>query len=276
MKHILNGVMLLFFVISSTKKLDHNGLFEDLKKYKKERGECHAGHLYEHMLWVAKSMGGLYDTQSPWVAHLAHDRELMITAAFMHDIGKAGDLQYLYLLKPKHPQTGVDYFLKKQSYKLNAEGDTYDFDAWVAQVGLTQEQVKTLIVLIGMHQEFGLLLKNLRLGQSIITLCNNFMEKLRHFVVQADYNNGIPDEKIIRMCCALSRADLEGMFPVDNQMTDFPDLPDHEQTLQAKPIGSVVLVDALGPIIVEFLVQHAHTKVYAYGNIKNQRIGVTV
>ena len=86
------------------------------------------------MLWVAKSMAQLYDNNSVWVKNLMQERELMIIAAFMHDIGKTGDLQYLYTTKPEHPQAGVDYFLKRSNTSFNEQDDVYNFDQWIQKL----------------------------------------------------------------------------------------------------------------------------------------------
>ena len=52
------------------------------------------------------------------------------------------------------------------------------------KVGLTENQVTTLVVLIGMHQEFGLLLRKLRKNPALShNYYDYFIKRLEHFVV---------------------------------------------------------------------------------------------
>ena len=234
--------------LNSQRSMDYNGLFADLKKYKKIRGECHAGHLYEHMVWVAKAMDKLFVDKSPWVHEFNQkDRELLVTSAFMHDIGKAGDLQYKYLVKRSHPRDGFEYFTGKKKYKLNGRGKTYDFNAWCKHMNIHGQDRATLTVLIGMHQEFGSMLGKIKKDPlATVSLLDEFIKTLEKYAYESNYNKGFPDEHIVRMSMALSRADLEGMFPVNHPIRQAPELEDHPQTLDATPLASVNLVDTVG------------------------------
>jgi hypothetical protein len=252
--------------------LDYKGLFTDLKKYKKIRGECHAGHLYEHMVWVAKAMDKLFQNKSPWLKKIdSSDRRLMTIAAFMHDIGKAGDLDYSFLLKPTHPRVGFEYILGTRDYRLNENGDTYDFNAWCKHMNIKGEDRATLAVLVGMHQEFGKVLSGMKNDPtSTLNKFNQFIADLETYVHEAQYNGGVPDEKIMRMSIALCRADLHGMFPVDQNIKGFAELKDHPQTLDAVPIASGKVMDIAGYAVAQALMSHFKRRMYAYMDIKEK------
>ncbi|MFT6765970.1 MAG: hypothetical protein ACJAZS_000867 [Alteromonas naphthalenivorans] len=254
------------------KSLDHKGLFTDLKKYKKIRGDCHAGHLYEHMVWVAKAMDTLFESKSQWLIGInKNDRRIMTIAAFMHDIGKAGDLDYNYLVKPTHPRVGFEYILGKRKYLLNKKGDTYDFDAWCNHMNVKGQDRATLAVLVGMHQEFGKALSSMK-KKSTVTLSafNTFIADLEKYTYEANYNGGMPNERIIRMSIALCRADLHGMFPVDKSIKEFPELKDHPQTLDAVPLVPGIVVDTAGYLVAQALLSHFKRRVYAYVKIDKE------
>lgn len=248
-----------------SRSLDYGNLFDDIKKYKKTEGQCHAGHLYEHMVWVAKAMNNLFDVDSKWTHGFdASDKSLLVIAAFMHDIGKAGDGQYAYLVKTDHPRVGFEYLLNKRTYTMES-GTTYNFDAWCNQMNLAQNDRAALAVLVAMHQEFALTLRAMKNDPATTTQAfDEFITKLEGFVHEAGYNGGVPDERIMRMCFALCRADLEGMFRVDGHITDFPELEDHPETLDAVPIASRVVMDTAGYVTAQALLSYFKRKVYAY------------
>src|SRR3989344_998743 len=126
--------------------LDYKGLFSDLKEYKKIKGECHAGHLYEHMVWVAKAVDRMFEQKSKWIEEISpEDRRLMVIAGFMHDIGKAGDGAYFYTVKPTHPRVGFEYLMGTRSYTMK-NGSEYNFHEWCKQMNLSVDDTKTLAV----------------------------------------------------------------------------------------------------------------------------------
>lgn len=254
------------------KSLDHKGLFADLKKYKKIRGDCHAGHLYEHMVWVTKAMDQLFEKKSSWLQGIdASDRRIMTIAAFMHDIGKAGDLEYNYLVKPTHPRVGFEYILGKRKYYLNSNGSTYNFNRWCKHMDIKDQDRATLAVLVGMHQEFGKVLSVMKQNKiSTTVLFNQFITDLETYTYEANYNGGMPDERIMRMSIALCRADLHGMFPVDQPIKEFPEIKDHPQTLDATPLIPGVIVDTAGYLVAQALLSHFKRRVYAYMDIKKE------
>lgn len=252
--------------VVSAPSMDYKGLFDDLKKYKKIKGECHAGHLYEHMVWVAKAVDKLFENNSPWVKDIdPKDRTLLTIAGFMHDIGKAGDLEYNYSVKRTHPRAGFEYILGKRKYLLDSSGATYNFDEWLAHMNITQEDKAALAVLIGMHQEFGIMLRNMKNNpETALQGINTFIADLEGYVHEANYNGGVPDERIARMSIALCRADLQGMFPVEQLIALFPDLKDHPQTLDAVPIASGKVMDTAGYLVAQELLKHFKRRLYAY------------
>ncbi len=264
---------LLCFQQNFSRSMDYKNLFADLKKYKKTRGGAHAGHLYEHMVWVSKAMDKLFEKKSQWVDDFDNqDRRLMVIAAFMHDIGKAGDLKYEYFLKPSHPRDGFEYFIGKKPYLLNGEGDTYNFDAWCKHMNLHSQDKATVAVLIAMHQEFGKILSQIKKNPTQTVACfDEFIKLLEGYSYEANYNGGFPDQRIIRMSMAMTRADLEGMFPVDHPIKQAPELKDYPQTLKAVRLASVQLLDTVGYAAAQLLLQRFKHRMYAYVDSNSSR-----
>lgn len=240
--------------------LNINYLFDALKSYKKSRGGWHAGHLYEHMVWVAKAMQNMFNTNSPWLDGIPDDattKKTMTIAAFMHDIGKAGDNKRIYTIKPHHPRIGFEYILSRRPFYLDPEQrTTYDFNTWANILALTPDQRTTIAVLTGMHQEFAHVLTGIKKGEMTTTLFETYLKKLKTYVQEAVYNNGIVDETILRMSLAIFRADFEGMRRVDCTLVEVKNLPDEPETLSCVPIPDGNTIDTAGYALAQTLIEY--------------------
>lgn len=229
LKKLLVLIISMLVTLSDAHNINYDGLCDELKLYKKEWGDGHAGHLWEHTVWTVKAMEALFATHSKWVEGIDRKYEyLMIVAALLHDIGKAGDGNCLFMAKPQHPVTGVDYLLKQQNFIKKTTQEALDFDSWLIENNITQtEDKQLLIILVGMHQEYGIVIDRIRKKPDQKWLAFGiFIEKLVRYCHQVQYKNGYPDEELIRMCIALCRADIEGMFPVSYECKCFPELHD--------------------------------------------------
>lgn len=257
----------MFVTVASAKNLNYGGLCDDLRRYKKDHKDSnHAGHLWEHTVWVTKAMERMFATKSKWVEGIDTQYEYaMVIAAFLHDVGKAGDLEFFYALKPSHPQVGVGYLTGKGLFYKNIKKNTVIFADWFKANDVTPEDQKAVIVLAGMHQQFGIMLKRLsKKPEAKDKLFQQFFKELTGYCEQADYNNGTPDDQIVRMSIALCVADMQGMFPVSFTSKYFPDLADEPQTILAKPLVDPLLVDTVGFIIAQELIQYGSKRVFAY------------
>mgnify|MGYP000567739693 CR=1 FL=1 len=245
---------------TSVPTLNINNLFDNLKGYKKLTGGWHAGHLYEHMVWVAKAMQDMFDKKSPWLEEIADNpgiRKIMIIAAFMHDIGKAGDNKRLYNIKPNHPRVGFEYLLSRRPFYIDDQKTTtYDFNTWASTLKLTPQERATIAVLTGMHQEFAYVLTNLKKGRMTTTLFEEYLEKLTGYVQEAFYNNGMVDEQIVRMSLALFRADFEGMRRVDCTLHDVANIPNETESLACVSIPNGDTIDTAGYTLAQTLIEY--------------------
>lgn len=261
----------LSFSLSATPTLNYNGLFDELSKYKKTEAGFHQGHLLEHMVWVAKAMDKLFDekkeffsTSSVWMQHCKEpERRMMVIAAFLHDIGKAGDLKYQFFTKIPHPCDGFEMLMGEKPFLLNADGRTFDMQAYINQLELTEHEFKTVAVLVGMHQELGKMFQHMKTkDKSWNSLYQKFLDDLQEYVTRSGYNNGVIDERIIWLSAALCRADCEGLFYVDHEVQGFPELVDLKPTLldATRPLGPVFF-DIMGyPLFVYGLLRYFHAQ----------------
>lgn len=260
-------VITLFFLSSvlGAHNLNHGGLCDELKQYKKEWGEGHAGHLWEHTVWTVKAMESLFAINSKWVEGIDKKYEyLMIVAAFLHDIGKAGDLECLFMAKPQHPLTGVNYLLKQQNFIKKTNKEVLDFDFWLLENNITQpEDKQLLIILLGMHQEFGIVLDRMRKKPEQMGIAFGiFIEKLVGYCHTVNYNGGYPDTQLVRMCIALCRADIEGMFPVSYESHYFPELFDEAPNFFASlRYFSTAFLEQEGYAIAQELIVYCQARV---------------
>jgi len=251
MRKSLFSVLLFFtascFGINQTGRLDHNGLFTILEHYKKIAGNWHRGDLLDHMVWVSKSMDQMFENNSWWLHGIdSSERRLMVLSAFMHDIGKAGDLEFEYRVKRTHPLVGFEYILGKRPFYIS-ENETWNVQEWLEHHELTDYEIKTLAVLVGMHQELGKVLFAFKNAPSKwASVQEKFFDTLLYYVQESGYNNGIPDERIIIMCAAICRSDGEGLHYVNYESKTFPELPNLPEKHEAHRPIPVSLVDVFG------------------------------
>lgn len=250
MKKILIQAFLFVFSCSALNqhgRLDYNNLFAIMGEYKKVSGNWHRGHLFEHSVWTAKAMDQMFQNNSWWLKGIdPSERRLMVLAAFMHDIGKAGDLEFEYGVKIHHPKVGFEYIMGTRPF-YSSEDEMWDIQAWLKHHELTEDEIKTLAVLVGMHQEFGKVLFAFKKSPDRWAKAREkFFDDLLYYVQESGYNNGIPDERIITMSVAICRADGEALYRVDYESPTFPELPHLLETREGHRPVPVSFVDAFG------------------------------
>lgn len=185
-------------------------LIEDMKRYKTTNTKWHEGDLYEHSVWVARCIEQWFDESSEWVEGLSKkDKVVMVLAGFLHDIGKAGDQEFVFYDKPRHPRTGFDYLAEKVPFRVS-QTSFFDFNKFFNGVDLSPEERKIIAILAGIHWDFGNCLRELHNHRKESGVYRRFFEKLQTLVKEANYNNGVIDKKLVVMATLIGAADIKG------------------------------------------------------------------
>jgi putative nucleotidyltransferase with HDIG domain len=218
-----------------------DSLLSDMMVYKFKDWERRnqAGDLFEHSMWVHYAAQHLIETNSPYVLInlSARDKKLLVLAALLHDIGKAGreDLYdgthatLAYEIEhddndritkitygfdnEEHCKVGFDYVIGKQSYRT-ITGSNYDFKKLFHELDITENEQKLIAILIGIHFSFG------NVNQKTMSF-DQYLEKLKNLVEEADYNNGTIDAKLLQLAILIQVADVKGLYPCDKCHTHF-------------------------------------------------------
>lgn len=189
-----------------------NVIIEDMKKYKKRHKNVHAGDLYEHSIWVALTIKKWFEDKDSWCEGLEEkDKELAIVAGLLHDIGKAGDLVYLYDSKRHHPQKGFEYLSGKATYKFTGK-DQFDFEHFFKTLNVSDENKKTIAVIAGAHYFFGELLENTSIDKHNMQVFIGKIDSLAKAVNLINEHEHA-SEKLIKLCILITAADAKGMQP---------------------------------------------------------------
>jgi hypothetical protein len=207
--------------------LDHDGLFGEMRKYTQGGSSPHRGGVYDHSAWTAMAVCQWFQENNFWTDGLdpKNDFNLAVTAAFMHDIGKAGDLKYALGdgagFKPEHPNTGYRYLMGKQSFEMADGTRRFDFKTWKQQVGLSDDDYKIVALVTRIHYDFGEeVMKNWNPNseEANSTRVRNFLSKLRHFAIMDDSPFG---ERLVRIVLLVSAADVRAQRKVDAHCPGF-------------------------------------------------------
>lgn len=144
-------------------------LIKDFEQYKTTNTEFHAGDLLEHSAWTAYYVNDLYtnlDMNNPlhkvWNQQYVDDakglniddKKVLILAAFLHDIGKGGDLKTTYYDKPDHESKGADYISNSMSYR-DINSNKIDLEKMFKDFGLNGLEVKIITTLVEGHWLIG-------------------------------------------------------------------------------------------------------------------------
>lgn len=192
-------------------------LLENFKLYKTTNCCSHAGDLYEHSSWVANVVENWWRKDNFWVKGLASSwKKVTILSGLLHDVGKAGDLNFSYNAKKYHPRTGFEYLLNKRPYFVNSALKRFNFDRLFKELGLTEEERKVVAILTGIHWDFGgIIVKGIAKGHSKPKLFKLFLDKLRYLAQEAGYRGGTVDADLLKMAILVGAADTKGADKVD-------------------------------------------------------------
>ena len=200
-------------------------LLNDFKKYTTTNHKSHAGNLYQHSIWDSNATADWWKENKFWVDGIDEKyRTLTIYTSLLHDIGKGGDLVYEYYAKKDHPHRAFEYLTNQVPYLLDSQGATFDFDTFFKNYG---EYRKIMSILVGMHWDFGFMLKELSEGKSEQETFDYYFNKMRDLAKQAHYNNGKINENLIRMSILISAADIKGadFVPSKNNIFGIKNVP---------------------------------------------------
>ena len=165
-------------------------LLENMLLYKTTNARFHSGHLFEHSIWVTRSTVNLL--QSKWEKGIDRDKflKLLVIAALLHDIGKAGDLEYAYFEKKDHPMRSFEYILGLKKYFINKDA-VFDFQKLFEQLGLPDDDRKFVAIMAGMHHELGVVMRGpryiTRSGFGFVQIREHVLKKLDNFIRLSHY-----------------------------------------------------------------------------------------
>jgi len=184
-------------------------LVQDMKEYKVTNKQFHAGNVYEHSMWVEQALAQFIQKKSFWCDGLVlsnREKEILALAAFLHDIGKAGDLNFFFETKKMHPEMGADYIAGKRDYILK-NGTIFNFDAFFSDQDISTEERKIITLLVHASHWFGSTVM-VQCWQASQSQCEQFFE---------NYISGLEkflpervDKKIVSMAIFITAADAKG------------------------------------------------------------------
>ncbi len=189
-------------------------LLDNMRLYKLQKTTFHAGDLLEHSLWTGRTLAQWFDESNPWTQGLEKFRTVVILGGLFHDVGKAGDLEFVYKSKKLHPRTGFNYLAGIQPFRLSLHKQ-FDFNSLCEELELSLDDQKMLAILIAMHWDFGGILKNLAENPDTTpeAECRQYLKKLRSMCENINFNNGIPTQALLRAAVAVGAADIRGVQP---------------------------------------------------------------
>lgn len=178
-------------------------LMDDIKNYKSNKKCVHSGDVYEHTIWVIRTVvSWLNEEKKPWVDGICEkNKNTLVFAAFLHDIGKCGDNKLDWSDKPDHPETGFEYLIGKSFYcSKDSKLDKVDFKQMGEIFGLKEEEMRLVAILIRMSHKFGCVMVGKINAQQYLDLIQYTTKEL-----------GYPmSEELIKMCILISAADVKG------------------------------------------------------------------
>lgn len=186
-------------------------LFKDMQSYRTTNARFHAGHVYEHSIWVARASINLL--ASSWRTKCETKKQLsnVVLAALLHDIGKCGDGVQEFNEKPTHPLCGFEYLTGQRPYILT-DGRPFGFQALFNELNLSCNDIAFIAIVAGMHHELGGLMRGLNTSDK--ECFNKTLSKLDLYISKTGYMGGtLPHaskeyKKLIKYICLISAADV--------------------------------------------------------------------
>ncbi len=199
-------------------------LLKDMKLYKTQNYRFHAGHLYEHSVWVTRSVINLLESEWAEGIDIENVKRPLIIAGLLHDIGKGGDLKLVFFEKIDHPINGFNYLLGYNQYKIYSpkytfgEENIFDFDQLFYELNFSRDERTFIALIAAMHHDLGMLMRgpgtryNTRLENK--RLYEKTLSKLDALIEYTGYKGGSVSRnsfdyiQLICCICLVSTADV--------------------------------------------------------------------
>jgi hypothetical protein len=187
---------------------DLQKLLENFKQYK-TTNKFHSGNLFQHSVWTASAVLNWFEQDDQWVKDIEKkDLKLAFVSALLHDVGKGGDLDFIFYTKPDHAQKGLEYCINQKEYLLS-KSQKFDFQKMFESLSINAEDKKLICTLIGIHEIFGKeVLDKYQKNSSLIF--ENFLTTIESIAKKTDYNKGKIDLRLLRLALLISAADVKG------------------------------------------------------------------
>lgn len=191
-------------------------LIFNIKQYKLSKASGHAGDLYEHSVWTSQVIKEWFKKNDSWTVGLNNhkDKYLAILAGILHDIGKAGDLQYFYLTKLNHAKTGFEYLTNKKNYYID-QNKVFDFNKLFKNLQISDDDKKLIAVIVRSHHffwanVFSKISNNTNKNQKT-KLYKQYLSKIKKISDKAKY---AINERSLKFIMLISAADSKATGPV--------------------------------------------------------------
>jgi hypothetical protein len=220
-------------------------LIDDMKKYTTVNVDFHQGDLLAHSAWTAFYVSELFDIkstnlsplQSLYYEDIVKDfeaeglysidvKKVLILAAFLHDIGKAGDGKTRYYDKEGHEKTGALY-LFNNNY-TSVIGTRIDLERILKDFKVTVLEKDIIICLIAGHWLIGDTMTSDAVNKEEYFV-SEFIGIVYNFISDSDLQENIPFVDLMCMlqliiCVAdvLASQEYKGKLKI---IKDFPDIP---------------------------------------------------
>lgn len=210
-KYIRSLIIAVVFSVFSLSASQFEVLLRDMKEYKTTNARFHAGHVYEHSLWVARSTLNLLSTHWTTRTNDLFSPRVLVIASLLHDIGKCGDQIYSFNEKKDHPRDGFLILSGSKPYVMK-DGSTFNFGALYDELRLTPEQVAIVALISGMHHDLGAVMRGLAAGN--MSAPEIMLLKLDALIKEARADAIFPlrtakvYRKLLKVLCLISVADV--------------------------------------------------------------------
>lgn len=220
-------------------------LIDDMRNYTTTNVDFHQGDLLAHSAWTAFYVSDLFDiksTQQSPLQTIYHEqlvkdfkderlydidvKKVLILAAFLHDIGKAGDGILSYYDKPDHEKTGALYLLKNNYTSILKT--KIDLDRILTDFNITDLERDIIICLIAGHWLIGDTMTSGAVDEGEYFI-EEFINIVNQFITDSELLNNIPFIALLCMmqliiCVAdvLASQEYKGKL---KHIKDFPDIP---------------------------------------------------
>lgn len=142
-------------------------LAKQMRLYETKPNHHHkSSSVADHSIWVARTIHKWFQYEKhPWTDHIWQEfQNITLLAAFLHDIGKVGDLDFHSLqtlgVKDDHPFKGYEYILARLLFKVVDTDQKVTHHKLLDYIGCTFNKVDVVVLalVIAMHHYFGQLI----------------------------------------------------------------------------------------------------------------------